>query len=344
MSIPQSNSRLFRATAKALLLTTSVLLALGLMELALRLIELNPSKNERKVQAPDPELDGLPLIEPIAGLMRSNTRGIFNGVLHRTNSDGFRGREYAKEKPAGTFRTVLIGDSFTMGSGVAEHETYASTLEQRLGREDRERDYEVLNLGVGGFDLRASVMRLKQIGLKYDPDLVVYGWTLNDIEGPSYRRAPKRKPSTFWLKRLQIRWRNLRDRFFPEPGSYVAELDENYFENPQAWSFFLDNLDELTQITKTRDVCGVVFLHTFLRALRWQHPFERHYDAVAEAARERGLFVVPSLSYHRSHSPSSLWVNPGDSHPNAEGHTILAEALFDGLQSLPAQCRFALTR
>lgn len=76
-----------------------------------------------------------------------------------------------------------------MGSGVGEEQTYARQLEHLLNDADSRRTHEVLNLGLAGLNLRAILQRLEAIGLRYEPDLIVYGWTVNDIEGPAYRRT-----------------------------------------------------------------------------------------------------------------------------------------------------------
>jgi lysophospholipase L1-like esterase len=200
----------------------------------------------------------------------------------------------------------------------------------------------VLNLGIGGLNLRASLRRLKSIGLRHDPDLIVYGFTHNDIEGRAYRRSVEpvwglRSPLHL-VRWAAPRWRELRDTVYPDPSSYLYELDENYFRNPEAWADFLADLDQLASVVQEQGICGVVFLHTGLQYLHRFHAFQRHYDAVEEAAEERGLAVVASFNSFRGRDPSSLWIYPGDSHPNAEGHRILAEALNAGLLPLPARC------
>ena len=137
----------------------------------------------------------------------------------------------------------------------------------------------------------------------------------------------------------------MRSRWFaiyPQPGSYPYELDENYFRNPAAWSFFLAGLDRLAAITEGLGICGVVFLHTNLHDLSPWSAFRRYEDVVAEAAEARGLFVVPSFPVHQGRQGKSLWINWADSHPNADGHALLAGALFRGLQALPARCGLSL--
>ena len=53
------------------------------------------------------------------------------GVDFRTNSDGFRDREYPVAK-TGKYRIIFLGDSLTLGWGVRQEKTFANILEEYL--------------------------------------------------------------------------------------------------------------------------------------------------------------------------------------------------------------------
>ena len=76
----------------------------------------------------------------------------------------------------------------------------------------------------------------------------------------------------------------------------------------------------------------------FLDDLGPQHPERAIYERVEQAAKRRGLGVTQSFPYFEGRSAESLWVSRFDPHPNVKGHTVLAEALYAGLQKLPEQC------
>ena len=52
--------------------------------------------------------------------------------IQRVNHLGLRGRETTVEKPPGTRRIVMLGDSFTMGKGVEDDETFSVLVERAL--------------------------------------------------------------------------------------------------------------------------------------------------------------------------------------------------------------------
>lgn len=97
------------------------------------------------------------------------------------NSKGLRDREYSYAKPEGTFRILVLGDSFTEGFQVPWDKTFAKVLEQRFRQE--ELSVEVLNCGFGGVGTDYALLFLKREGVKYDPDLILLAFFAgNDVQ------------------------------------------------------------------------------------------------------------------------------------------------------------------
>ncbi len=102
-------------------------------------------------------------------------------ATYRYNDDGIRAEgSYAAEKPINVFRIITLGDSFTFGQFLNEQDTYPRQLEKLLNGLPctQAKKFEVINLGVGGYDIEYSVERYRLRGQKYNPDLVV--WLVNE--------------------------------------------------------------------------------------------------------------------------------------------------------------------
>lgn len=342
------------ALGTALLVAAALVLALALAEAAVRLAGLVPATDDEPAAQPlDPALRGLPILDQEIG--QPNVRGIHYGVLHRTNSRGVRGPEYAPEPPPGSYRIVLVGDSFAMGHRVAESDTYAARLERSLDTAGAGVRFEVINAGLSGLSIGPIVDRLERIGLPYHPHLIVYGFSANDIYGPAYRPNTPEEREAFERARERFadsplhllraawpRWISLRSALHPLPGSHEYALTFNYTRNPEAWRAIEDGLDRLARISRERDVCIHVFIHSVMHELGVLHPFRPIYDQVQRAAEERGLTVTQSLPGFAGRRATRLRFGPRDNHPTAEGHALLARALERGLRRLPARCGFPL--
>jgi lysophospholipase L1-like esterase len=99
----------------------------------------------------------------------------------RTNAQGFRDDEnYKYDKPAGSRRVLLLGDSHTQGSEVRQSSTFSKVLERRL--RERGVDAQVLNTGISGFGTAEQLMFLEREGMKYHPDAVVLAFFANDFD------------------------------------------------------------------------------------------------------------------------------------------------------------------
>lgn len=289
-----------------------------------------------------PEVAGLPVIEGVHRLAEPGQKANYRGALYTTNSRGFRGPEFTVAKPAGTLRIAMLGDSYTMGSGVNYEESYPAQVEQALQNEASSTRVQVLNLGLSGLSLEGSVRLRLPWALEYDADLLVYGFTVNDLEGPSYRphsRANRAPSGSLLVDLAHDRWDYLRDITWPSASSYIRELDDNFFRNPAAWSDFLSQLDRLATAGRERNICVIVLLHPQINVLSSWHPYHRHYDVVAAAARERGMYVVDGLPPFLDRAVEDLRCTRYDWHPNAEGHSLLGQALVAGLRALPPSCR-----
>lgn len=97
------------------------------------------------------------------------------------NSKGIRGPERAYEKPEGTVRVVVLGDSFIEGYSVHREDRVAEQLEKILAAGDPTRRYEVIALGTAGYSTDQELLWLEAEGLRYEPDVVVVMFYMNDV-------------------------------------------------------------------------------------------------------------------------------------------------------------------
>ena len=83
------------------------------------------------------------------------------------NRQGMRGPSVPYERDPGRPRALMLGDSFTFGFGVEEHESYCGLIRAGIGR-----DWDVINSGVAGYGPHHELTFLLMEGYKYKPDAV----------------------------------------------------------------------------------------------------------------------------------------------------------------------------
>jgi len=161
--------------------------------------------------------------DPLLGWKpKPNFKGKYlNNATYTTNSQGIRGqREYSYKKDPSTFRIITIGDSFTFGENANDNETYPFLLEQTLTTLTN-KTIEVINFGVHATGTDQGYLYLKEEGMNYTPNLIVYGLFIPDIHRNSMNFRDYAKPR-FTLKNGDLVLESLPR----EPGYYLSHPAE----------------------------------------------------------------------------------------------------------------------
>ena len=147
--------------------------------------------------------------------------GYSSPAVH-TNSLGLRSPEVAIPKPSGTFRIVLLGDSFTFGFRAPDDEVFARRLEARLRQEHPDTSIEVVNAGVLSYCPLLEYLQYRNDLSKLEADFVVLNFDMSDVQdhldysrdavwasdgSPLFVTEPSlRRPATVWPDLLSFEW------------------------------------------------------------------------------------------------------------------------------------------
>lgn len=100
-------------------------------------------------------------------------------VWFRANALGFNDVDHAWEKPAGTVRVLLLGDSFLEGYTVDPQVHLARVLEGLAARDGVR--LEAIAMGVSGWGQAHQLASYEVVGRRFDPDVVVTFFCGNDL-------------------------------------------------------------------------------------------------------------------------------------------------------------------
>lgn len=89
------------------------------------------------------------------------------------NQDGFRDTAHSFDKPKGTYRIAVLGDSYAEARQVNLEDTYWNKLEKNLKSCNRLNNVEVLNFGVSGYGNAEELLTLRHKAWAYDPNLIL---------------------------------------------------------------------------------------------------------------------------------------------------------------------------
>ena len=251
----------------------------------------------------------------------------FGSPVATINADGFRGTSLLQN----CRNIFMLGDSFTFGSGVRDDEVFTHYLQQRV--DEMAGGYQVMNLGVPGWGLFQENIQLSRMISAYQPELVVLTLVKGDLNRLPFDDSDRK---TTYLQRAR-----LRSLFRASALLCVAKevlggvLDTNFgaTENyrssekhslAQLWKQNQLFLDEIYHLCDGRQVPLVLIAYPcsgsdcdeFVRLLR-QFSEERHILLIDD---------VGDLFDRVGHK--SLLTLPGDVHPSALAHQLLADHIF----------------
>ena len=284
------------------------------------------------------------------------------GVPVTINEQGMRGPLRKIPKPTGVQRVLFLGDSVTFGFQLEDDDdTIPAQAEQRLNQLV-EPTIEVLNGGVGGYSPWQEVRWLADEGLRFEPDVVVVNFVLNDVSeklglerfggsGAGFQlehsRAARglawRSSTLRYMLRERAAARGADDAF--ERGSGSAELSvgdlltrPNASEVRDAWNRTLPELARLVALCRGRKIPVLLVAYPYTIQLE-RAGLDAPQRRLEAFAAEQGIEFLDLTPYFRA----GLDVAGGDLdrlfldalHLTPEGCTlaggVIAQVLVDGL-------------
>jgi lysophospholipase L1-like esterase len=261
-----------------------------------------------------------------------NREALLMGVTVKTGSQGLRDRDYAPVKGEHEYRILVLGDSLTFGWGVPVEDTYPKVLERALNgnRSNGNPFYQVINAGVGNYNTVQEVAYFKERGVKYAPDEVILGFYINDAE-------PVPAPETAWLPRtsyLYVLANSGWDSFQRSIGrkeSYTDYYRTLYTEQNPGWRACRTALEDLIERCRRQGIILRIVLLPELHFPNGAYPFAGIHRLVASVAEQHGVATLDLQDAFTGHDPKSLWVSPGDAHPNQKAQKIIATAIHGAM-------------
>ena len=334
--------------AKVALFASSLIVTLLVFELAFRIFDIRAVYFRPRVlqalpsptESVTPATVGMMPFATIRLIYASDPRGYFgpsNTIDLVHNSEGFRDVGHSVRKPPQTYRILGLGDSYLWGEGVKREDICLTKLGSLLGDASSGMAIETINMGMSQFNTLDERGVLKYAGLKYDPDLVIVHFVLNDVvvnwhKGPKVEffkdyRAIYESPDT--LSRYSQLWSWARQRFLREIRGrhYIQQCISSFSSESDDWRLCRDALKDIQNICADRQIGLLVVIFPFFHELDGNYPFQPIHDVVHTYCVDQGIDVLDLRDDFRQFNGPELWVHPTDQHPNEIAHDITARAV-----------------
>jgi lysophospholipase L1-like esterase len=297
-------------------------------------------------------------------VLAPSQQGWIDDGLVTVNALGFRGAAIAVPKPEGRFRVAVAGDSLTMGWGVADNETYPARLERLLREASPQHDTDVVNMGVGGYNTRQEVTLLARHAAALQPDLVLVGFYSNDVpdalddteasapggtrivaENPQAGRVLRinATPTDWWNRQIRkSRALYLAGRAFNRlrgggewaMSRYAMEMDMLQGRTSPAlelaWTRVAAEFDRLEALARDRSFAVALVVLPCKEQVTGEFQSTKYLDTIRSLAEPRGFHVIDPVAPMRERATArhELYIPYDRNHPSAEGHALIAQAVY----------------
>ncbi|HTR85440.1 MAG TPA: SGNH/GDSL hydrolase family protein, partial [Reyranella sp.] len=228
----------------------------------------------------------------------------------------------------GTARIAFVGDSITMGWGVAEKETIPMQVLAMLQAQGRKVDG--FNQGVGNWNTTQELAMYKDVGMKMKPDIIVLVYFINDGEPiPNYSDVN-------WLEEHSEAWvvANYRIDALMRSSGEVPDWKKYYRDlyKPDApgWIKTQQAIADFAKLAKAQDAKLIVVHVPELHELK-PYPFQDVTDKVRAVVEAQGVTFIDLLPTVETLPPPSLWVTVPDPHPNGVADAAMSKGIVPAL-------------
>ena len=251
----------------------------------------------------------------------------FHGAKLSINSWGMRDREYELTPAPDTYRIALAGPSFVMGFGVADDEVFEWLLEDRLNREHAGSPYaryEILNFAVPGYSAIQNLMVLEQKGLSFQPDALFFMAHQREEEAVVLYLADRISVGA------ELPYPELVELAHRAGAEAGATKDENIRRlQPVGTEILSWTYRRIVETSRAQGLLPVwIFMPTLENPLR-----EEEIARLARLAKDSGFIVLDLSDAYEGYEEESVVIAYWDKHPNATGHRLIAERLYQALRS-----------
>jgi lysophospholipase L1-like esterase len=250
----------------------------------------------------------------------------------RTNALGMVDREYSAEKPPGTWRILMFGDSLGRALGVPQGKGLEPLLEEWLNDaavNTAGRHVEILNLSTSGHRVIRSLDYAIRKGPSLSADVFILELSRRDLppgwasEISNFARKGIEPPYPFIRDLIRLAGVTRTDT----REKAIAKLDATFVEGMRRV------LTEFKEISAAHKAEPVVLLLPIADPPGLQSP---QFDPLRVILKDLNYLVVDLIdAFGDVPDPSRLGIDAGDDHPNEEGQAILFARLKEELARRP---------
>jgi lysophospholipase L1-like esterase len=262
-----------------------------------------------------------------------------------TNSYGFSDFEFTKKNVGSEILIQTYGDSFTEGDGAPFDSSYPALMRSYF--DIKNRNIAIQNFGICGNDPGFYPYQIKDVGLKFKPDILILCYGTGDFLVDFYTRGGLERFNDKGWKGVDGPWwefiyalnyfsRQLFHVFGYNYSSFFTSKEEYKNQLKLLENKWVEVFKEIEKITKSNDVKVLLikkpekseiilkeyqYDFAFFDDYILKNRFFKHYDLMN--------YYIDSAKFDNTNIDLYYWEKDG--HHNSKGYQIMAEGVIDAL-------------
>ena len=260
----------------------------------------------------------------IGHVHKKNQSKKLQNVLIRTNEFGFRGKSLKNDNQTYDREILVIGSSIPLGWGVEEENTLSVKLEELA--EQNNSKWKVHNAGVGNYNAERYVNNYIKNLSTIEVDTIIILYFVNDTE------ILTNNYGNFFTRNFQTAvliwkfYKSLNEQLGTE--NIVEYYQQKYNHEFEGYKNAIKALQELSNhCSKTNKKCVLAMMPDIHQMKPYGLKFI--HDEMKNVSNELGFVYIDLLTKLREVDAKLLWNPYQDPHPNAIGHKIIANTIYE---------------
>ncbi len=230
-----------------------------------------------------------------------------------------------------------MGSSITMGWGVPFDETFTATTQRLLNSNKPfgpKYSFEFVNAGIGNY---SNYFQYKLFQRQYPvvkPDMVVLHYFISDVEPRGKGRDSFILRDSYLAAFLFNRWSEIKLKFSGHYKDLFTFYNDFYADDSQPWKQTRRQISEMRDITAKDGVPFLVMIVPDIHDLSPGTPYKDLYAKIETAFKAMNIPTINTFDAFQKDfgdDVSTLWIQSDDPHPNAAGHALMAQILYNYL-------------
>jgi hypothetical protein len=235
------------------------------------------------------------------------------------------------------YRIAILGDSFIWGDGVEDSVRWSNKLQKLFVSSNC--DVEILNWGKRGWSTIDQFHFLKSVGNKYEFDLLIFAFVVNDPVMDS-------TDANIFIRSDGFVGRNFQ-RFvgivFPNSLSLITDLINNFFDNYFNYGYYnwLKKLYTNTNLQKYSRLLLDIKEYSHSNGIKFafiltpenhNKLLKEHFDKITPILMKNDVKyfnLFPMISEELKEYPiRKLWANLANGHPGDQVTSLMANSIY----------------